>query len=200
MSRLILLTLGTLLVSPVCRAQTEPKPAGHHRPALFRLGVGNSLNGSGDYPVLKVSAEYAPQFGQHLRLGSRLAYIGSSEPYEFGYGYTIPQSYRALNLEQEVYWLPFRTGKTVEFSVGGGGFVGYAHQKSFQWASLDANRVFTYKAYRERGFHVGYIASLNLDFALTPDRTWRLGGRLALQNDTRANILPGGQFQLSRAW
>lgn len=157
------------------------------------------MHGSGDYLVPKVSVEYAPQFGQHFRLGTRLAYLSRFQPYVFGWGYTIPQAYRALNVEQEAYWLPFGVNKTVEFSVGAGVFGGYARQDAWRWASL-SDQGFRYEAANVRGFHVGYIASLGLDVALNPARTWRVGSRLALQNDTRANILPGGQFQLSRAW
>ena len=175
------------------------------RPALVRLGLGSSVNGSGDYSVLKAHVEYAPQFGRYCRLGSRLAYIGGSQPSDFGYGYTVPQSYRALNLEQEVYWLPFGLNKTVEFSLGVGAFVGYSKQKGFSQAGfntadLNGNQSFSFIPANEKGFNVGYIGSLNVDFALDEARTWRVGGRLALQNDTRANILPGGQFQLSRAF
>lgn len=179
-----------------------------HRPALLRLGLGSSLNGSGDYGVTKLHVEYAPQFGRHLRLGSRLALLSGSEPYYFGYGYSIMQSYRALNAEQEVYWLPFGVNRAVEFSVGVGAFGGYGSQKGIQYGGLrfvDANGnlqtepVLDYAPLNERGFHVGYIASLNLDVALNQERTWRAGVRVALQNDTRATMLPGAQLVFSRA-
>ena len=194
-------------VAAQAQSQCPGMAVAAHRPALLRLGVGNSVNGSGDYAMVKTSVEYAPQLGRHWRLGSRLAYIGGSQPYDFGEGYVVPQSYRALNLEQEVYWLPFGVNKLVEFSVGVGGFVGYSRQKGWSQAGFslaDPNGstrdlVFDYTPANERGFGVGYIASLNVDIALNEARTWRVGGRLALQNDTRANILPGGQFQLSRA-
>ncbi|WP_426491641.1 hypothetical protein [Hymenobacter sp. 102] len=191
------LLIGGMLAASTVQAQNSvPAPIKQH---VVRLGAGSSLNGSGDYPMLKLHLEYAPQVGRHGRLASRLAYIGNSHPYEFGGGYTIPQSYRAVNLEQEIHWLPFGANKTLEFGIGGGGFVGYAAQNSWLFARLN-NQQFEYQPRREKGFHVGYIASAYLDVALNQENTWRLGDRIALQNDTRANILPGAQLQLSRAW
>lgn len=204
-----LLSLVALLGAPTLPAQAQLKPdAATHRPALLRLGVGSCLNGSGDYGVVKLHAEYAPQFGRHLRLGSRLAVISGSSNYDFGYGYVVPESYRAVNLEQEVYWVPFGVNKPVEFSVGVGAFGGYSSSKGLRHGGLrhtDFNGnflpypEFEYASFHERGFHAGYIASLNIDVAIDQARTWRVGGRLSLQNDTRANILPGAQFQISRA-
>lgn len=198
-----------MLTTHLATAQTTPAPAiAAHRPALVRLGLGSSLNGSGDYGVTKLHVEYAPEFGRHLRLGSRLALLSGSQPYDFNYGYSVMQSYRALNVEQEVYWLPFGVNKTVEFSVGVGAFGGYGNQKGFQSGGVrftDANGnyspepLFEYTPLHERGFHAGYIASLTLDVALNQERTWRVGGRLALQNDTRATVLPGAQLVFSRA-
>jgi hypothetical protein len=164
------------------------------------------MNGSGDYSVLKMHLEYAPQLGQHWRLGSRLAYVGGSGDYMLPYGtqeFRVPRSYRGVNAEQEVHWLPFGTGRTVEFGLGGGVYAGYAKHIGFTAAGygLDANgspEPF-YTPRQEQGFHVGYMASLYVDIALDPKAEWRVGGRLALQNDTRANILPGGQLQISRA-
>ncbi|MDF7812023.1 hypothetical protein P1X16_11635 [Hymenobacter sp. YC55] len=191
------------------QAQSEPGPTAH-RPALLRLGLGSCLNGSGDYGVMKTYLEYAPQFGKHLRLGSRLAVISGSNHIDFGEdyngrNYTVKESYRAVNLEQEVYWLPFGTDKTVEFSVGVGAFGGYGSSKGLTYGGFSLNQAtnqleFSYAPSDERGFHAGYIASLNVDVAIDPARTWRVGGKLSLQNDTRANILPGAQFQVSRAW
>jgi len=200
--------LVLLATTAVSSAQDQPLPA-THRPALLRIGLGSCLNGSGDYSVTKLHAEYAPQFGRHLRLGSRLALISGSDPYDFGEGYVVAQSYRALNVEQEIYWVPFGTNKAVEFSVGAGAFGGYGSQKAIRhggFRHIDYNGnflpepVFEYAPLHERGFHVGYIASLNLDVALNPERTWRVGSRVSLQNDTHADILPGFQFQISRAW
>jgi len=198
-----------LLTGHLASAQTElPPSAPTRRPALVRLGLGSSLNGSGDYGVTKLHVEYAPQFGRHLRLGSRLALVSGSKPYDFGYGYSVMQSYRALNAEQEVYWLPFGVNKAVEFSVGIGAFGGYGSEKSLQYGGLrfiDVNGnflpepVLDYVGLNDRGFHVGYIASLNFDIALNQEHTWRVGGRLALQNDTQATVLPGAQLQFSRA-
>ncbi|WP_157530675.1 hypothetical protein [Hymenobacter norwichensis] len=192
-----------LLASNLASAQaTSSVPT--HRPALVRLGLGSSLNGSGDYGVTKLHVEYAPAFGRHLRLGSRLALLSGSDLYEFGRGYTALQSYRAVNVEQEVYWLPFGVNKAVEFSVGVGAFGGYGSQKGVAGGGLRANDStgeleLNYTPLNERGFHGGYIASLNLDVALNQERTWRVGGRVALQNDTRANVLPGAQLVFSRA-
>jgi hypothetical protein len=203
-------SLGLLLAATALPAQAQLEPgAATHRPALLRLGVGSCLNGSGDYGVVKMHVEYAPQFGRHLRLGSRVAVISGSSSYDFGYGYVVPKSYRAVNLEQEVYWVPFGVNKPVEFSVGVGSFVGYGISKGLRYGELrytDFNGnfltypEFEYVSFQNRGFHVGYIASLNIDVAIDQARTWRVGGRLSLQNNTRATILPGGQFQISRAW
>ncbi|RSK47183.1 hypothetical protein [Hymenobacter rigui] len=167
---------------------------------LIRLGVGNSLNGSGDYQITKAHLEYAPQLGGHARLASRIAVITGSNHYNFGGGYTIPQSYRGVNLEQELHWLPFGANRIVEFGIGGGGFVGYAKTKSFSVAGFNEQQSFYYIPDNHAGLHIGYIASAYLDCALNQERTWRAGVRVALQNDTQANILPGGQFQLSHVW
>ncbi|GGG57081.1 hypothetical protein GCM10011378_36510 [Hymenobacter glacieicola] len=167
---------------------------------MFRVGAGSALNGSGDYPVFKTYLEYAPQVGQQLRLGSRLAYIGNSHPRQLRDGYSIPQEYRAVNIEQEIYWLPFGAGKVVEFGVGGGVVAGYSKQKSYKAAGFNSQQEFFYTPDNTEGMHLGYIGSLYSDVALNPARTWRLGGRVALQHDTRGTILPGGQLQLSRAW
>ncbi|UOQ64683.1 hypothetical protein [Hymenobacter volaticus] len=191
------------------QAQSELSTA-THRPALLRLGLGSCLNGSGDYGVVKTYLEYAPQFGQHLRLGSRLAVISGSNHVDFGEdyngrNYTVKESYRAVNIEQEVYWLPFGIHKTVEFGVGVGAFGGYGSSKGLSYGGFSLNQStnqleFSYTPSDEQGFHAGYIASLNVNVAIDPARTWRVGGKLSLQNDTRANILPGAQFQISRAW
>ncbi|GAB3237089.1 hypothetical protein GCM10027346_28220 [Hymenobacter seoulensis] len=197
--------LGTLLTATFSSAQAQdapPTPAAH-RPALFRLGAGSSRNGTGDYPVFKGFVEYAPQFGQHVRLGSRLAYIGGNQPYylDAGIELAVPQSYRALNLEQEAFWVPFGVNKVVEFGIGGGLVAGYSKQETFTSAGYNSQSgAYYYETAIEEGFHLGYMASLYADLALTQDRTWRIGGRLAVQNDTRGNILPGAQLQLSRAW
>lgn len=195
----IICACPVLLTAASAAAQQSAPPA-PHRPALLRVGLGGSWLGTGDYYVPKASVEYAPQFGRHLRLGARLAYLSKSHPYVFGPGYTIPQSYRALNLEHEVYWLPIAAGKGVEIGLGAGVFGGYARQDGFRWARLTPDEGFRYDADKVRGFHVGYLASVNVDLALDPERTWRFGARLAVQNDTRGNVLPGAQFQFSRAW
>lgn len=206
---LFLFSLIALVVAPILSAQAQSEAVSTtHRPALFRLGVGNCLNGSGDYGVVKTYLEYAPQFGQHVRLGSRLAVISGSHSSDFGEdyngrNYSVRESYRALNVEQEAYWVPFGVNKAVEFSVGIGGFGGYGALKGFKHGGFSLNETtnqleFSYAPLNERGFHVGYLASLNLDFAVDRARTWRVGGKLSLQNDTRANILPGAQFQISR--
>ncbi|WP_375417786.1 hypothetical protein [uncultured Hymenobacter sp.] len=173
------------------------------RSVLVGAGTGLSMSGSGDYLISKTHLEYAPQLGRHWRLASRLAYIGGSQPRKLGDQIVIPQSYRAVNLEQEIHWLPFGGGRLVEFGVGGGVFAGYGREMSIPQSGYgrdaSGNRRYFYTSKREQGLHVGYIASLYADVALDPRADWRLGGRLALQNDTRANILPGGQLQLSRA-
>ncbi|HEX8425324.1 hypothetical protein [Hymenobacter sp.] len=200
------LSLTLLLAAPALLAQAQSTPeAATHRPALLRLGLGSCLNGSGDYSVVKLSGEYAPQFGRHLRLGSRLAIISGSRNYDFGYGYVVPESYRAVNLEQEVYWLPFGVNKAVEFGVGVGAFGGYSSQRGVKSGGLRRNETtgnleLDYRPLHERGLNGGYIASLNIDVAIDQARNWRVGGKLSLQNDTQANILPGAQFQFSRAW
>lgn len=193
----LLATTLPLAAAPVAVGQQRPAP-GPHRAALLRFGIGPALLGTGDYACAKTYLEYAPQFGQHLRLGSRVAMVGGGQPYEVAPAVAVPQSYLALNLEQEAYWLPFGANQTVEFGVGGGGFVGYTQFTAFTHAGYNYvdNRL-SYTPRYERGFHVGYIVSLNLDVALA--QSWRLGGRLALQNDTFANALPNAQLVLSRA-
>ncbi|WP_310395452.1 hypothetical protein [Hymenobacter sp.] len=189
-----------------CTRAAQPRPEhvvaaapAPRRPALFRLAAGSSLNGAGDYPVLKTSVEYAPQFGRHWRLGSRLAYIGGAQPYDFGEGNVVPQSYRALNLEQEVYWLPFGLNKTVEFSLGAGAFVGYAEQKGwsqggFNMPEPNGNLVFNYTPANERGFGVGYIASLSVECALNEARTWRVGGGWPCKTIPAPTSCPAANF------
>ncbi|SET51196.1 hypothetical protein [Hymenobacter actinosclerus] len=167
---------------------------------LWRVAIGSSLNGSGDYQVLKTHVEYAPLLGAHLRSVSRLAYVGSSHPITIGGVYHIPQSYHAANLEQELHWLPFGANRTVEFGVGGGGFVGYSKSRSYTSYGYSEYAGYFSVPDNYKGLHVGYIASLYLDFALNQERTWRLGGRLAFQNDNHGTTLPGSQVQLSRAW
>jgi hypothetical protein len=46
--------------------------------------------------------------------------------------------------------------------------------------------------------HIGYLASLNADYFVDYQQRWMLGVKLALQNDTYANILPGAQLKLTR--
>lgn len=197
----LLASISGLLVAGTLSAQAQSAtPAPSHRPALLRVGIGSVLNGAGDYPILKSYLEYAPQFGQHLRLGTRLAFISGSQDFQLGKSYSAPQSYRAVNVEQEAYWAPFGLNRKVELSVGAGVYGGYAKNQSLQTAGFDQNHEFFYQGTTTRGLHVGYLASLNLDVALNQARTWRLGGRVSLQNDNRATILPGGQFTLSRAW
>lgn len=186
-----------LAVVPVAFGQQNPAVS-THRPALLRFGIGPALLGTGDYICAKTYLEYAPQFGQHLRLGSRLAMVGGGQSYEVAPAVAVPQSYLALNLEQEAYWLPFGANQAVEFGVGGGGFVGYTQLTAFTHAGYNyADQRLSYVPRYERGFHAGYIVSLNLDVAFA--QSWRLGGRLAVQNDTFANVLPSGQLVLSRA-
>lgn len=202
------------LTIPVLPAQAQSEPnAALHRSALFRLGLGSCVYGPDSYGATKLHLEYAPQFGQHLRLGSRLAVVSGSKPYYFGeYSndrtHKVRQSYQALNVEQEAYWVPFGINKAVEFSAGVGAFGGYCVHKAFAGSGFYLKEpfvgspefLFGYKTSDEQGFHAGYIASLNADVALNQARTWRVGGRVFLQNDTRANYLYGAQVLLAHAW
>lgn len=193
-----------------------PAPAAGHRPALLRVGMGVSLSSSSDFPVLRTHLEYAPQFGQHVRLGSRLAYLGGTEFKRYAFSsssgsseFAVPHSYRAVNAEQEIYWLPFGANKRVEFGVGGGGFLSYYRATSVAAITygLDANyrvETFSYVPRRQQNVHAGFITSLYVDMALDPAAKWRLGGRLSLQSGVSEalnlnNSAPGGQLQLSRA-
>lgn len=166
--------------------------------------MGLGLSGGGDYPALKSQLEYAPQMGQHWRLASRLAYISGSEQKRYGEYGTAPRSYRALNAEQELYWLPFGAGRAVEFGVGGGLVASYARIIDISsinlYEDLSGNITYSYVPRRRHGLLTGGIVSLYADFALNPAATWRLGGRLALQTGADTNLMPGGQIQLSRAW
>ncbi|OWP63339.1 hypothetical protein CDA63_09970 [Hymenobacter amundsenii] len=138
---------------------------------LWRVGVGGSFNGSGDYPVLKAHMEYAPLLGAHVRSASRLAYIGNSDPIVLDGVFRVPQSYRAANLEQEFHWLPFGGNRAVELGVGGGGFVGYAKSESYTMYGRSSDRGYFSVPDNYKGVQVGYIASLYLDFALNQERT-----------------------------
>ena len=173
-------------------------------PAQIRVGTGLSLSGGGDYPASKSQLEYAPQMGRHWRLASRLAYVSGSEQKRYAQYATYPRSYRALNAEQELYWLPFGAGRAVEIGVGGGLVAGYVRVIDISsinlYEDLSGNIIYNYVPRRRSGLLTGGIVSLYADFALNSAATWRLGGRLALQTGAETNLMPGGQIQLSRAW
>jgi hypothetical protein len=173
-------------------------------PAQLRVGMGLGLSGGGDYPALKSHLEYAPQIGKRWRLASRLAYIAGSEHKRFGKYGTTPRSYRALNAEQELHWLPFGVGRTVEFGVGGGLVAGYVRVTDVSFVSLNedlsGNTTLSYLPRQRQGLLTGGIVSMYADVALNPAATWRLGGRLALQTGANTHLMPGGQIQLSRTW
>lgn len=197
-----LLGLGLpLAMTPAAHAQSAAPAANTPRPALLRLAAGASYlyGASSTYWVPRISLEYAPQLGQHWRLASRLAYAKRTTDYPIFVDHSIPLSYRVVNLEQEVYWLPFGASRRVEFGVGGGGFVGNYRQVGWLQAALLPNKQFSYEAWEAHGFRVGYMFSLALDVALSSARTWRLGGRASLQHTDRAHELTGGQLVLSRA-
>lgn len=196
--------------------QCPAMAAAARRPALLRVGAGVSLSSIGDFPVLRTHLEYAPQLGARVRLASRLGYLSGTAVKQYGfassggsYAFEAPHSYRAVNAEQEVYWLPFGANKRVEFGVGGGVFLSYYRAVSVAAINYEIDAAFrverfSYVPRREQNVHAGFLTSLYVDMALDPAATWRLGGRLSLQSGVFQALnlnssAPGGQLQLSRA-
>ncbi|RAK70513.1 hypothetical protein [Hymenobacter edaphi] len=182
-------------------AQTAPST----RPAprnLVEFGAGRSLNGSGDYFCQKFHVGYARTLGRHFSVGPRLALINGSTDIYFGQGATLPITYRAINLEGEAYYAPFGYERRFVFAFGAGAYVGHTRQHDFYYAGWGRNAnnewVFDSRPRNTQGFHVGYLASLNADYVVDDEQRWLLGAKLALQNDTYGNILPGAQLRLAR--
>ena len=155
---------------------------------------------------LKSHLGYTRLLGKHLGVTSRLAMISGAEARYFEWNkdtYTyFPTSYHAVNVESEALYAPFGNDRRFVFALGAGAYVGYTKQYDFQSAGYgldnNYNPVFTYQPYTVAGYHIGYVASLNFDYAVDYKERWLLGLKLALQNDTFANILPGAQVKLSR--
>ncbi|WP_156126362.1 hypothetical protein [Hymenobacter sp. DG25B] len=182
------------------QAQTQPAPTSHPKSQL-EFGVGTSLNGTGDYACLKTHLGYNTLINRHLSAGTRIAMISGTKVKYFGPDASVPVSYHAVNLENEVYFAPFGNDGRVVVALGGGAFVGYGQQYNFEYAQYARNAnnqmEFTYKPKQTNGLQVGYIASLNTDFWLDARQNWQVGFKLAIQNDNRATVLPGGQLKVS---
>ncbi|WP_324677847.1 hypothetical protein [Hymenobacter sp. GOD-10R] len=179
--------------------------------ATWQLGLGSAGMGTGDYMCFKAHVEYAPLFGRYLGTGTRLAFVaGSSESINtiystslnsIGVGINIPfvMSYEAANVEQEIYVYPFGNDKQVLFALGGGGYIGYSNRYGAPENYGDfTTGTQTVRLDHERGLHVGYLFSLNLDVALDQNRKWLIGGKASFQNDTFGNSLAALQLKLGR--
>ena len=202
--KLLFTLLGAAAVATTATAQTPaPEPVRQH---LLEFGLGQSFNGSGDYTCLKSHLGYTWLLGKHLGLTSRLAMISGAGSIHFEWDKThhmdFPTTYHAINVESEALYAPFGNDRRFVFAVGAGAYVGYTKQYDFASAGYrldeNLNAVFEYNPRITRGYHLGYIASLNFDYAVDYQERWLLGLKLALQNDTFANILPGAQLKLSR--
>ncbi|OON66937.1 hypothetical protein [Hymenobacter sp. CRA2] len=200
MKRIYSLAIAALLALPATAQTPALTPAA--RPHLLDFGLGTSLNGSGDYNCLKTHLGYTRTLSRHVSAGPRVSMISGTKRLVFGPADYLPMSYHAVNLEGEAYYAPFGNDRRVVFAVGVGAYAGYTLQQDFEWAGygLDANgnRELQYKSRDPNGFHVGYMASLNLDLAMGRQQLWLLGLKAALQNDTYANILPGAQLRIAR--
>lgn len=175
--------------------------------ATGQFGLGSAGMGTGDYMCLKAHVEYAPLFGRYLGTGTRLAFVnGSRESFNWlksanGSGITVPfvMSYQAFNIEQEAYVYPFGNDKQVAFAVGGGGYLGYSNRYGAPGMRGDfTNNTSKVVLDHERGLHVGYMFSLNLDVAVNRRRNWLIGGKASFQNDTFGNSLAALQLKLGR--
>ncbi|GAB2941158.1 hypothetical protein GCM10027048_02020 [Hymenobacter coalescens] len=194
-----LLLAGTVGICPSL-AQTTPLVDAAARPHTLEAGIGIA---GGDYAYFRTHLGYAHRLGRHLSVGARVAMISASDAVYMAPNVSIPSTYQAINLENEVYLAPFGNDGRFVFALGGGGYVGYSRHHSYLWASYQPNpsgQGYTLETQSrdERGLHVGYIASLNGDLAINPERTWLIGGKIALQNDTYANVMTSLQFKLSR--
>jgi hypothetical protein len=169
---------------------------------LLDIGTGQSLNGSGDYLCQKTHLGYTRTLGRHFSAGPRLALISGATTVDFERGAGVPTNYRAFNLEAEAYYAPFGNDRRFVFALGAGAYAGHTKQRAFNYAGWyrDFNNdwAFKYSPDNTKGFHVGYLASLNADYAVDEQQRWLLGVKLAVQNDTYGNMLPGAQLRLAR--
>jgi hypothetical protein len=199
MKSLYLLILAAVLSTPAL-AQTTPPVDAAARPHTLEAGIGIA---GGDYAYFRTHLGYTHRLSRILSVGTRVAMISASDATYMAPNVSIPSTYQALNLENEVYLAPFGNDRRFVFALGGGGYVGYSRHHSYEWASYQPNPsgqgyTLETKPRNERGLHVGYIASLNGDLALNHELTWLIGGKIALQNDTYANVMTSLQLRLSR--
>ncbi|RTQ46798.1 hypothetical protein EJV47_20710 [Hymenobacter gummosus] len=197
------LLLAATVGSGPALAQTTA-PAAAERPHMLDFGIGQSLNGSGDFYCLKTHLGYTYTLGRHLSVGPRLAMISGADVIYFDRNAYVPVSYHAVNLEGEAYYAPFGNDRRFVFALGAGAYVGHTKQYDVLWASYGIDNIadpeprLRYEPRNTKGVHVGYLASLNADLAVDQQRRWQLGLKVALQNDTYANILPGVQLRVGR--
>jgi len=204
-----LIGLAAFLSTAALPAFSQNTPAASPTRATWQLGLGSAGMGTGDYGCAKAHVEYTPLFGRYLGTGSRIAFIaGSRESVNTvystslnnpGVGINIPyaMSYEAINLEQEVYVYPFGNTHQVLFALGGGGYIGYSNRygapENYGDLAVGTRAV---RLNHEQGVHVGYLFSVNLDVALTPEQRWLIGGKASFQNDTFGNSLASLQLKL----
>ena len=201
--KLLLSLLCTAAAASASAQSPAPVPARHQ---LLEFGLGQSVNGSGDYTCLKSHLGYTRLIGKHLGVTGRLAMISGAGSIYFEWDKThymnFPTTYHAINVESEALYAPFGNDRRFVFALGAGAYVGYTKQYDFASAGYrldeNLNPVFEYNPQITKGYHLGYLASLNFDYAVDYQERWLLGLKLALQNDTFANILPGAQLKLSR--
>lgn len=195
------LLLFTTALGTSAWAQT-PTFAPAERRHLLDFGAGQSLNGSGDYLCQKTHLGYTRRLGRSLSVGSRVAMISGSRNMYFGNGLYLPLTYHAVNVESETYYAPFGHDRRFVFAIGAGAYVGHTRQHDYEYAHLrrtyNQQYELDYKLNNVSGLHIGYLASLNADYAVDYQQRWLLGLKLALQNDTYNNILPGAQLRLAR--
>ena len=199
----IILSIAATSVS----AQTTDLP----RAGTLQLGVGTAGMGTGDYILAKAHLEYEKLFLRHLGTGTRLAMAGGSSgeniqtvynpqrPGSPGVNVPVALSYQTVNLEQEFYLYPFGNDRQARLFLGGGGYVGYSNRYGYPQNRIDftTNETSLYLDH-EKGWHVGYLFSINLDVALDGAQNWRVGGKASFQNDTFGNSLAALQLELGR--
>jgi hypothetical protein len=191
--------LAALLISVSARAQQEPAAT------VFRhsveLGFGSGLMGSGDYGCQKNHLGYSYAFNRYFSLSSRAVVVRGSEPLLLG-PFSLPQSYRAMNWENELSVTPFGNHRRLIPSVGVGGFAGHLRQRSYLVAGyyIEPNGEAKLQTTPDNvnDLNYGYMVSLNLDAAVDPAKRWLVGTRAAFQNDRYGNTYVGWQLRIGR--
>ncbi|WP_133272368.1 hypothetical protein [Hymenobacter radiodurans] len=116
-----------------------------------------------------------------------------------GVNVPVSQSYQTANLEQEFYVYPFGNDQQARFFLGGGGYVGHSNRYGYPQNHIDfATNETSLDLEHEKGFHAGYMFSLNLDLRLGQTQNWLIGGKTSFQNDTFGNSLLALQIKVGR--